>query len=149
MHGPQDLHRWRETFAERLRGLGIEAEATRPASHGEIRKFEALWRLKAKEQGRPLTTSFSGRRGSAHERKCFEAMQGWAGILKALQSSELDEDRKLATEVTDFMVRTPYVREVISKNPEMLRNAGQYLESKRQEQLKTVTLQRSGPEWTR
>ena len=27
-----DLHRWRETFAEKLRGLGIDAEATRQAS---------------------------------------------------------------------------------------------------------------------
>ena len=29
-----DLHRWRETFAEKLRGWGIEAEATRQATRG-------------------------------------------------------------------------------------------------------------------
>jgi len=40
-----DLHRWRETFAEKLRGLGIDAEATR----GETRNYEVLWRLKAKD----------------------------------------------------------------------------------------------------
>jgi hypothetical protein len=33
-----DLHRWRETFAEKLRGWGIEAEATRQATRGENRK---------------------------------------------------------------------------------------------------------------
>src|SRR4030095_7476929 len=32
-----DLHRWRETFAERLREWGIDAEATRQASRGEHR----------------------------------------------------------------------------------------------------------------
>jgi type IV secretory pathway VirD2 relaxase len=29
-----DLHRWRETFAEKLRGHGVEAEATRQATRG-------------------------------------------------------------------------------------------------------------------
>ena len=32
-----DLHRWRETFAEKLRDWGIDAEATRQASRGEYR----------------------------------------------------------------------------------------------------------------
>ncbi|MEP7300402.1 MAG: hypothetical protein ABI699_02660 [Caldimonas sp.] len=32
-----DLQRWRETFAEKLRGWGIEAEATRQAARGAIR----------------------------------------------------------------------------------------------------------------
>ena len=34
-----DLHRWRETFAERLRGWGIDAEATRQATRGEYRNY--------------------------------------------------------------------------------------------------------------
>ncbi|CAM4067036.1 relaxase/mobilization nuclease domain-containing protein [Roseateles saccharophilus] len=148
-HGPQDLSRWRETFADRLKSLGIEAEASRLASRGEIRRFEALWRLRAKEQDRPLSAPSSTKRGPAHEKRCFEAMQGWAAILKALQSSELDEDRKLARRVMDFMIRTPYVAEVMRKNPEMMRDAGQYQQSRRQELSQTVTLQRSGPEWTR
>ena len=46
-----DLHRWRETFAEKLRGLGIDAEATRQATRGEIRHHESLWQLKAKDEG--------------------------------------------------------------------------------------------------
>ena len=47
-----DLHRWRETFAERLREWGIDAEATRQASRGEHRNRDELWRIKAREQGR-------------------------------------------------------------------------------------------------
>ena len=32
-----DLQRWRETFAEKLRGWGIDAEATRQRTRGEVR----------------------------------------------------------------------------------------------------------------
>lgn len=34
-----DLHRWRETFAEKLRGYGVEAEATRQTTRGQQRAF--------------------------------------------------------------------------------------------------------------
>jgi hypothetical protein len=47
-----DLHRWRETFAEKLRGWGIDAEATRQASRGVDRNYPSLWRKKAAEEGR-------------------------------------------------------------------------------------------------
>ena len=51
-----DLHRWRETFAEKLRGWGIEAEATRQATRGVARNYEPLWRVKAREEGRLHTS---------------------------------------------------------------------------------------------
>ena len=35
-----DLQRWRETFAEKLRGWGIDAEATRQASRGSMRNYD-------------------------------------------------------------------------------------------------------------
>ena len=38
-----DLHRWRETFAEKLRGWGIEAEATRQATRGVSRRSLRGW----------------------------------------------------------------------------------------------------------
>jgi hypothetical protein len=44
-----DLHRWRETFAEKLHERGVEAEATRQATRGHSRNFEPLWRIKARE----------------------------------------------------------------------------------------------------
>src|SRR5690349_9931972 len=47
-----DLHRWRETFAEKLRGWGVDAEATRQPTRGNARNYEPLWRLKAREDGR-------------------------------------------------------------------------------------------------
>lgn len=37
-----DLHRWRETFAAKLRERGVEAEATRQATRGVARRYPAL-----------------------------------------------------------------------------------------------------------
>ncbi len=48
-----DLQRWRETFAEKLRGWGIEAEATRQATRGAIRNYAPIWRVKAAGDGHP------------------------------------------------------------------------------------------------
>src|SRR5205085_8761633 len=47
-----DLQRWRETFAEKLRGWGVEAEASRQATRGSRGNYEPLWRIKAREGGR-------------------------------------------------------------------------------------------------
>jgi len=47
-----DLQRWRETFAERLRGYGVAAEATRQATRGAVRRYDNLWQRKAREEGR-------------------------------------------------------------------------------------------------
>jgi hypothetical protein len=47
-----DLQRWRETFAEKLCGYGVEAEATRQATRGRSVSHEELWQLKANEAGR-------------------------------------------------------------------------------------------------
>ena len=47
-----DLRRWRETFAERLREWGVDAEASRQAVRGAVRNYPELWRKKAAEEGR-------------------------------------------------------------------------------------------------
>ena len=56
-----DLHRWRETFAERLREWGIDAEATRQAVRGAVRNYPDLWRKKAAEEGRARERDRSAR----------------------------------------------------------------------------------------
>ncbi len=60
-----DLHRWRETFAEKLRGYGIEAEATRQATRGRNRNYDPLWRMKAREDGRLRTTRPAAKSGAS------------------------------------------------------------------------------------
>ena len=71
-----DLHRWRETFAEKLRGYGVEAEATRQVTRGRSRNYDPLWRMKAGEEG-PLCNTKSGikcsRRAVATRAEAVEA----------------------------------------------------------------------------
>ena len=67
-----DLHRWRETFAEKLRERGVEAEATRQAARGATRNHPDLWRVKAAEDGRLLKPRSSHRRGAAVKDARFE-----------------------------------------------------------------------------
>lgn len=106
-----DLHRWRETFAEKLRGWGIEAEATRQASRGEGRAFDSLWRVKAQQEGRLRKPTTEKRSGGSHFASRAQAMQAWGNVLHALGESEVDDDRKLAKRVASFVLRTPFARE--------------------------------------
>jgi len=110
-----DLHRWRETFAEKLRGYGIEAEASRQATRGVTRNFEPIWRVKARGEGRlreaKKTEKTSG--PAALSRK--EALQAWGRIADALASSDLADDRHLAAEIQAFVRRQPVVQRVLEQ----------------------------------
>ena len=108
-----DLHRWRETFAEKLRGWGIEAEATRQATRGESRNFDPLWRVKAKQEGRLRQAGSAAKTGPRHWESRAEAMKGWAYIIKALAASESSEDRELAKRVARFVQATPFFKETV------------------------------------
>jgi hypothetical protein len=79
-----DLHRWRETFPEKLRAWGVEAEATRQATRGESRNFDPLWRVEAKQEGRLRQSGAKAKTGQRHWDSRAEAMKGWAHIIKAL-----------------------------------------------------------------
>jgi len=97
-----DLHRWRETFAEKLRERGVEAEATRQAARGATRNHPQLWQLKAAEQGRLLRPRPRHRRGTAVATSRAEAQRTWQGIGAALASSGDPNDRKLAAAIDRF-----------------------------------------------
>ncbi len=108
-----DLHRWRETFAEKLRGWGVEAEATRQATRGEIRNFDPIWRVKAMGEGRLRHTGAETKSVQRHWDSRAEAMKGWAHIIQALLASERSEDRALAARVAGFVREAPFVREAM------------------------------------
>ena len=79
----EDLRRWRETFAERLRGWGIEAEASSQATRGTRHRNERVWERKTmrpREQ-RPQRVEElpSGIRK--------QALEGWFRIMHALAVS--------------------------------------------------------------
>jgi hypothetical protein len=107
MHGRRlnprkaDLQRWRETFAEKLRGYGVEAEATRQATRGTLRRYPALWQVKAGEDGRLL------KQGTAIPGGCQiaardAAQAAWREIANALGMSGSESDRQLARSIQAF-----------------------------------------------
>src|SRR6478609_9302751 len=79
-----DLQRWRETFAEKLRGWGIDAEATRQCTRGQVRIYEPLWRLNAAEQGRLKTPWRTTKSGPEVERSRASAAEAWRRIAEVL-----------------------------------------------------------------
>ena len=103
-----DLHRWRETFAEKLRGWGVEAEATRQATRGENRNFEPLWRVKAKEEGRLHDHGGAGvKAGGRYEATQKDVVGSWVKVWDALKQSSDPADQHLAEEVQQFLRNTP------------------------------------------
>ncbi len=106
-----DLQRWRETFAAKLRGWGIDAEATRQATRGQVRNYEPLWRLKAAEDGRLRTVSQPSKSGPGFERSRKEAIVAWAHIARGLASSDDPGDRLLAESVDRYVRSTPFALE--------------------------------------
>ena len=106
-----DLHRWRETFAEKLRGRGIEAEATRQATRGANRTSDPLWRVKARGGRRLLRDEKSGTFVDPYRASRLGAMEAWAHIARALGSSDRPEDRELSAQIARFVRETPVVRD--------------------------------------
>jgi len=98
-----DLHRWRETFAENLRGYGVEAEATRQATRGRSRNYDPLWRVKAREDGRLRTTRPGAKSGGRAVATRAEAVEAWRQLGQALAKSGSLEDRKLAGAIAGFV----------------------------------------------
>lgn len=113
-----DLHRWRETFAEKLRGWGIEAEATRQAARGENRSYEPLWRLKARQEGRLRVQPAMAKVEAQASRGRADAMLSWAHILQALAASEVDGDRALAKRISTFVRGSPVFKEAQHRQPQ-------------------------------
>ena len=102
-----DLQRWRETFAEKLRGWGIDAEATRQATRGEVRNYEPLWRTRARKEGRLQAPSHTLKSGEAAANSRTKALVAWIKIAQALDASDQPEDRLLASEVVRYIRQTP------------------------------------------
>jgi hypothetical protein len=112
-----DLHRWRETFAEKLRGYGIEAEATRQATRGHGRNYDALWRIKANEEGRLRRSRSGTHSGSQASATRADALEAWMKVGRALAVSGEPADRDLARSIAAFikeMSATPVTRSAVA-----------------------------------
>lgn len=100
-----DLQRWRQTFAEKLRGWGVEAEATRASTRGARGRDEPLWRRQARAQQRLRLEA--PRPPNRPARSHHAARQAWAHIGQALIRSDNPRDQALARHLADFIRRTP------------------------------------------
>jgi hypothetical protein len=97
-----DLQRWREIFADKLRGWGVEAEATRQATRGRSQSYEPLWRIKAREDGRLRTDRAGAKRSASTAVNRAAAVDAWREIAKALLASGDKSDRDLALAVARY-----------------------------------------------
>jgi hypothetical protein len=122
MHGKRlnprkaDLHRWRETFAEKLRGWGVEAEATRQATRGANRQADPLWRVKARADGRLRHGGGALKGGASYRSSRFGALEAWAHIAKALDRSTSPDDRRLAASITRHVRDSPFFQEEVQRH---------------------------------
>lgn len=112
-----DLRRWRETFAEKLRELGIDAEASRQAARGINRRPEALWHVKARENGRLEServdsSSRTGPRGNQ-----LVVWQAWHHLARALTLSRDPSDARLATDIERFVHERGWADRAVGMRP--------------------------------
>jgi hypothetical protein len=98
-----DLQHWRETFAEKLRDQGIDAEATRRICRGVTRQYDPLWRLKASEDGRLRKKRANVRPSLDAKHAERQAADAWRRIATALGRSARPSDRSLAISIEQFL----------------------------------------------
>ena len=97
-----DLIRWRQTFAEKLRVWGIDAEASSRGIRGQGCGNESLWRIKAREDQR-LRSARPGRSSSRNASGAGWARGAWVSVSTALASSTLSSDRRLGAAIEQLV----------------------------------------------
>ena len=104
----EDLRRWRETFAERLRDWGIEAEASSQATRGTRHRNERVWERKTA----PPRAARQAEAQALPSGIRKQALQGWFEIMRALASSSEASDRKLAHSINQYLGHLPAVQAI-------------------------------------
>lgn len=105
--GRDDLQRWREGFAQKLRNNGIEANATARRTRGVVKQpFRQVEIHRARRQGTPLVPRAPDLSKVPHFAR--REREAWKAITKALNSSESPGDVHLAKDVLNFWKQTPF-----------------------------------------
>jgi hypothetical protein len=102
-----ELHRWRETFAAKLRERGIEAEATRQATRGASRRYPALWQVKASDDGRLRTSRLAEMSITQTGGTVGEVVEAWRQLGQVLATSSEESDQRMARAVVAFIREMP------------------------------------------
>jgi hypothetical protein len=142
-----DLQRWRETFAEKLRDRGIQAEATRQLTRGANRSHDALWRIKAKDDDRLRKVGADVKTGKTYELSRREAITAWAHVVVELEHSDDPWDQSLAKDARRFLSESAYFKEAVKR-----RQRERVVEVRPEPKpvvRPVVTRDRSGPEMER
>ena len=108
----EDLRRWRETFAERLRGWGIEAEASSRVTRGTRDRNERVWERKTT----PPREQHPARAEKLPSGIRKQAVQAWFEMMRALAASPEVSDRKLAQSIRQHLERMPAVRAIVRES---------------------------------
>ena len=108
-----DLQRWRDTFAEKLRGRGIEAESTRQFARGVDWNQSPLWRLKAREEGRLRNPVHGVKANETYKLRSHQALEAWSHLMDALEQSMMPGDRELAADIRRFATSSAYFRNAV------------------------------------
>jgi len=82
-----DLSRWQETFAEKPRGWGVDAEATRQAKRTAQITSKPLWRIKERADVRVRRASAESLNGLSRTKSQVAAIEAWRQIARALNES--------------------------------------------------------------
>ena len=140
------MRRWRETFAERLRGWGIDAEATSKAVRGPRHRDERVWSSRAtRDAGSGPGENQTPPHLSPSHRRAGEA---WIRIAQALATSPEASDRELSGAIVRYVREMPVVRAAMARStaqrelPGMTRSPGPRV-------TPTPTPTRTGPEMER
>lgn len=133
----EDLRRWRETFAERLRGWGIEAETSSQATRGTRHRNERVWERKTASPREARPARVEELPGGIRK----QALQAWAEIMQALAASPDVSDRQLAQSISLYLGRMPAVQAIVRHQAQQRELPGMSRSA-----LTTPSQQRSGPE---
>ena len=133
----EDLRRWRETFAERLRGWGMEADASSQATRGTRHRNERVWERKT----RLLREQRPARVESLPMGLRKQTLQAWFEIMRALAASQEVSDRKLAQSIRQYLERTPDVQAIVRESTQQRELPGMS-----RSPVMSPSMQRRGPE---
>ena len=108
----EDLRRWREVFAERLRARGIEAEATPQSTRGARHHNERAWERKSTRRLAPAAGPKPMQMSPSHR----HAGEAWVRIAKALAASPQASDRELGQAVLRYVREMPVVKALFDRS---------------------------------
>lgn len=108
----EDLRRWRETFAERLRSWGIEAEATSQAVRGSRHRERRAWSRGTRES---RSASVGMQRPPKISPSHHRAGEAWVRIAQTLAASPEPGDRELSSAIVRYVREMPVMREHLAR----------------------------------